>query len=232
MAVTAASAGAPGGRDRGTLGNATTGIRAVLFDFGGVLSASPFEAFARYEEDEGLPPGFLRRLNATNHHDNAWARLERGELRLDEFGALFEEEARAAGHSVAAADVLALLGGAPRPAMIEAVRHCREGYLVGLATNNFVSARPAGTAPSSLESVLSLFDEVIESSTLGIRKPEPAFFHACCTRLDIQPHEAVFIDDLGVNLKPARELGMTTIKFVSEDQAIADLEDALRLQLR
>lgn len=232
MAAAPASAGTPENRNRAVLGNAETGIRAVLFDFGGVLSTSPFEAFARYEGEEGLPAGFLRMLNATNQHDNAWARLERGEVSLEGFGAQYEEEARAAGHAIAATDVLALLSGAARPVMIEAVRRCRASYLVGLATNNFLSVRPAQAAPSGLESVLSLFDEVIESSTLGIRKPEPAFFEACCTRLAIQPHEAVFIDDLGVNLKPARQLGMTTIKFVTEDAAIADLEQALRLKLR
>jgi putative hydrolase of the HAD superfamily len=235
MAATAASAGTPRGRDRATLGNAGTGIRAVLFDFGGVLSASPFEAFTSYERDHGLPVGFLRMLNATDHHFNAWARLERGEVSLESFAALFEDEARAAGHVVDAGEVLALLGGAPRPAMIEVVRRCRERYLVGLATNNFLAVQPTADDPrgrrEGLASVLELFDEVIESSTLGLRKPEPAFFAACCTRLDIEPHEAVFIDDLGVNLKPARELGMTTIKFVTEDQAIADLERALALKL-
>jgi putative hydrolase of the HAD superfamily len=235
MAATATPEGAPAQRDRSGLGNPDSGVRAVLFDYGGVLSASPFEAFARYEREHGIPDGFLRELNATNHHDNAWARLERGEVSLERFGGLFGAEARAAGHTIAASDVLALLGGAPRPTMIEAVRRCRRRYLVGLATNNFVATGSRdGTAPrrDGLQSVLSLFDEVIESSTLGIRKPEPAFFHACCTRLAIEPHEAVFIDDLGVNLKPARELGMTTIKFVSEDQAIADLEAVLQLQLR
>jgi putative hydrolase of the HAD superfamily len=235
MAATAESAGAARGRDRTGLGNAETGIRAVLFDFGGVLSASPFEAFTRYERERGLPVGLLRRLNATDPHRNAWARLERGEVSLGQFAALFEDEARAAGHAIDATEVLSLLGGDPRPAMIEAVRRCRRQYLVALATNNYVAVRPAAgdsePAPAGLESVLELFDEVIESSTLGIRKPEPAFFATCCARLGIEPHEAVFIDDLGVNLKPARELGMTTIKFISEDQAIGDLEAALHLRL-
>jgi putative hydrolase of the HAD superfamily len=232
MAATAASAGVPRRRDRATRAHPDTGIRAVLFDFGGVLSASPFEAFARYEREEGLPVGFLRGLNATNHHDNAWARLERGEVSLEEFAALFEDEARTAGHAVDAGGVLGLLGGDPRPVMIEAVRRCRERYLVGVATNNYVAAGLHHDRPSGLDSVLELFDEVIESSRIGIRKPEPAFFTACCSRLAVEPHEAVFIDDLGVNLKPARELGMTTIKFVTEDQAIADLEAALQLTLR
>jgi len=235
MVATGASSAAPEGRDRATLGNAETGILAVLFDFGGVLSASPFEAFTRYEREQGLPEGFLRTLNATDHHSNAWARLERGEVSLERFAALFEAEARMTGHAIDAGEVLGLLGGAPRPVMIEAVRRCRERYLVGLATNNFVAVKPAagvrGASQDGLASVLDLFDEVIESSTLGIRKPEPAFFEACCARLAIEPHEAVFIDDLGVNLKPARELGMTTIKFETEEQAIADLEAALRLRL-
>lgn len=234
MVATPASADAPAGRSRATLGNAETGIRAVLFDFGGVLSASPFEAFTRYEHEQELPAGFLRMLNATDHHNNAWARLERGEVALDQFTVLFEDEARAAGHAIDAGEVLALLGGDPRPVMIEAVRRCRERYLVALATNNYVAVQPAAGRPRGRqrESVLDLFDEVVESSTLGIRKPEPAFFKTCCARLAIEPHEAVFIDDLGVNLKPARELGMTTIKFETEEQAIADLEAVLRMSLR
>jgi putative hydrolase of the HAD superfamily len=211
------------------LGNRDTGLRAVLFDFGGVLSESPFTAFRRYEAENGLPEGFVRSLNATDHHANAWARLERGEVSVDEFGRLFEEEARAAGHEVDAAAVLGLLGGAPRPAMIDAVRRTREHYLVALATNNFLPARSSAGATAG---VLDLFDHVFESSRLGVRKPEPAFFEHCCTELGIVPVEAVFIDDLGINLRPARELGMTTIKFVTEEQALDDLETALRIPLR
>jgi len=216
----------------------------VLFDFGGVLSTSPFEAFAAYERERGLPADFLRSLNARDHHGNAWARMERGELSFEDFGAEFEREARDAGHEVKGAEVLALLGGRPRPAMIEVVRRCRQRYLVGLATNNFgalpaaetPAAAPAETpaepAETGVAGVLSLFDEVVESWRIGVRKPEVGFFEVCCTRLGIEPDEAVFIDDLGVNLKPARQMGMTTIKFETEDQAIADLEAALRLPLR
>jgi putative hydrolase of the HAD superfamily len=222
----------PSRRLRVGLGNNETGIRAVLFDFGGVLSASPFEAFARYEMEAGLPEGFLRRLNATDHHANAWARLERGEVGLDEFASQFEAEARAAGYGVDARRVLALLAGALRPAMVEAVRRARRRYLVALATNNFLrSDSPVGAHDPAAE-VLRLFDDVIESARLGVRKPEPAFFDACCDRLGIVPREAVFIDDLGVNLKPARQLGMTTIKFVTEERALRDLEGALQMRLR
>ncbi|MGO8876372.1 MAG: HAD-IA family hydrolase [Acidimicrobiales bacterium] len=231
MAAGEAQAAAWHERDRSALGNPETGIRAVLFDFGGVLSESPFTAFARYEAENRLPPGFLRTVNATDHDANAWARLERGEVTLDEFGALFEAEARAAGHNVDASGVLALLGGAPRPAMIAAVRRARQRYLVALATNNYVSVHSEHDR-GGVSGVLELFDEVIESYRLGMRKPEPAFFEYCCDRLGIAPHEAVFIDDLGINLKPARRLGMTTIKFVTEEQALEDLEAALRMPSR
>jgi putative hydrolase of the HAD superfamily len=229
MAAAEGQPDATNGRDPAALGNADTGIRAVLFDFGGVLSESPFTAFGRYEAENGLPEGFVRSLNASDHHANAWARLERGEVSPAEFGHLFEEEARAAGYEIDAAAVLGLLWGAQRPAMIKAVRLARERYLVALATNNFLSARsPEGSAAG----VVDLFDDVFESSRLGVRKPETAFFEHCCTELGIAPREAVFIDDLGINLKPARELGMTTIKFVTEDQALEDLEVALRMPLR
>jgi putative hydrolase of the HAD superfamily len=207
-------------------------IRAVLFDFGGVLTTSPFEAFARYERERGLPPGFIRSLNAENHHGNAWARLERNEVTISQFVELFEAEAAAAGHSVDGASVLALLGGDLRPRMVRAVERCRRHYLVGLLTNNFLSgdaeAHPGGAAAS----VLSLFHEVVESSKVGVRKPEARFFEIACERLGIEAAEAVFLDDLGVNLKPARAMGMTTIKVVSEDQALGDLEKVIGVRLR
>lgn len=207
-------------------------IRAVLFDFGGVLCSSPFEAFDAYEARHGLPAGFLRSLNANNHHDNAWARLERGEVSLAEFSAMFEAEAEAAGHTVDGAEVLALLGGELRPRMVEAVRVCSERYVTGLLTNNFLSATDAETdgfraRNAEVSAVLALFDAVIESSKVGVRKPELAFYELACGLLGIEPAEAVFLDDLGVNLKPARALGMSTIKVVDEDQALGELEQVL-----
>ncbi|MGH9297206.1 MAG: HAD-IA family hydrolase [Acidimicrobiales bacterium] len=221
-------------RDRRALGDPATGIRAVLFDFGGVLTASPFEAFDRYERDNDLPTGFIRSLNARDHHSNAWARLERNELSLQEFGRAFEAEAAGQGHRVEAAAILSLLGGELRPAMVEAVRRCRERYLVGLLTNNFLTAsddeerRPPDP---QLAALLSLFDEVVESSRVGVRKPEAGFFEIACERLGIDPGEAVFLDDLGVNLKAARAMGMRTIKVESEAAALAELEEVLQLPL-
>lgn len=207
-------------------------IEAVLFDFGGVLSTSPFEAFARYEREHGLPDGFIRRLNAADPDTNAWAQLERGHVDLDGFASLYRAEAQAAGHDLDGLAVLELLRGDLRPEMVEAVRRCKTHYGTALLTNNFTGLEGAGAMEPALAEVLSLFDVVVESSQAGVRKPDPAFYRLACDQLGIDPSHAVFLDDLGVNLKPAAALGMTTIKVTSADQALADLEAVLALPLR
>lgn len=206
-------------------------IRAALFDFGGVVLSSPFEAFASYESANGLPAGFLRRVNATDPDTNAWAQLERGDVSLDEFVDLFSGEAAALGHQVDGRAVLGLLSGDVRPAMVEAVRRCADRMITGLLTNNFVAADGRGNRDSELGEVLGLFDAIIESSRVGVRKPDPLFYEIACETLDIAPSEAVFLDDLGVNLKPARAMGMVTIKVTDPSVAIADLEQVLGFPL-
>lgn len=206
-------------------------IRAVLFDFGGVITTSPFEAFARYERERGLPEGFLRRVNATDPDTNAWAGLERGHLGIDEFGVAFAAESAALGHEVDGRDVLALLAGDVRPAMVEAVRRCTERLRTGLLTNNFVPADPQPGDAHPMAGVLELFDVVVESSRVGVRKPDPDFYTLACEQLEIHPAEAVFLDDLGVNLKPARQLGMRTIKVSDADVALRELEDVVGFPL-
>ena len=197
-------------------------VRAVLWDFGGVLTTSPFEAFARYETDNGLDPGFIRRLNATNPESNAWARLERSEVTLDEFAGLFEAEAAAAGATIDALAVMAVLRGELRPAMVEAVKRCHQKLKTGLLTNNFV---PTDDSMSlGHEAVLDHFDAIFESSKVGYRKPDPRFYEMACEELGIEPAEAVFLDDLGINLKPARAMGMRTIKVEDPDKALAELQ--------
>jgi putative hydrolase of the HAD superfamily len=213
-------------------GTDETPIRAALFDFGGVILTSPFEAFARYEQAHGLPDGLIRRLNATNPDTNAWARLERSEVSLDEFSELFEAEARAAGHELVGRDVIGLLSGALRPQMVEAVRRCSERLITGMLTNNFVVGDGHVDRESEMGGVLGLFDAIVESSKVGVRKPDPAFYELACAELGVEPSEAVFLDDLGVNLKPARALGMTTIKVLDPDAAIAELESIVGFPLR
>jgi putative hydrolase of the HAD superfamily len=211
-------------------------ISAALFDFGGVITTSPFDAFAAYERDQGLPAGFIRGLNATDPDHNAWAKMERNQVSIEEFCELFEAEARAAGAELDAREVLGRLRGELRPAMVDVVRRCGERLKTGCLTNNFVAPdalHPDGRMdPESYEGVMELFDVVVESSKAGCRKPDPRFYEIACEELGIDPTGAVFLDDLGINLKPAREMGMTTIKVVDPDVAIAELEQVVGFPLR
>ena len=200
-------------------------VRAVVFDVGGVLTSSPFDAFARYERERGLPDGFLRTVNATDADTNAWARLERREIDLDDFAELFGREAAALGHPVDGRDVLGLLSGDLRPAMVEAVRRCAARLSTALLTNNFVVDPSMERA--DLAEVYGIVDVVLESSKLGVRKPDPRIYELTCQALDVEPADVVFLDDLGVNLKPARALGMHTIKVTDPDAALEALAEAV-----
>ncbi len=202
-------------------------IAAVLFDFGGVITTSPFEAFARYESDHGLPPDFLRTVNATDPDTNAWARLERSEIDLAGFDRAFGDESERLGHRVRGADVLGLLSGDLRPEMVRAVEVIAARMKTGLLTNNVIGMDPSG----AIADVVAHFDVVIESSVVGVRKPDPAFYDLACERLAITPNQAVFLDDLGINLKPAKALGMQTIKVTDPTVALAELESAVGFPL-
>ena len=212
-------------------------IKAVLWDFGGVFTTSPFEAFNRYEAEHGIPLDFIRSVNATNPHDNAWAQFESSQVDIAEFDTLFAAETEAAGHRIAGIDVLNLLSGDVRPRMITALGLIKEKYRVGCITNN---VQGAGEGPgmssdavkaAQVADILSQFDVVIESSKVGMRKPDPRIYELACKEMSVDPAEALFIDDLGINLKPARAMGMATIKVVSEAQALADLSELLSLEL-
>lgn len=210
------------------------GIRAVLWDFGGVFSTSPFDAFAAYEQANGLPADFVRRVNTVNPDGNAWARLERAEISAAEFDALFEQESAALGHPVPGREVVQLLFGDIRPAMVAALKACRQVFKTACITNNFGDVGPATVSPAreaQWREVVGLFDAVFESSKVGIRKPEPAIYRLACDRLGVEPREAVYLDDLGINLKPARALGMTTIKVGDPAAAIAELARVTGLAL-
>jgi putative hydrolase of the HAD superfamily len=207
---------------------ATASISAVFWDFGGVILTSPFEAFNRYEERHGLPRDFIRSVNAVDPDTNAWARIERRELTADEFDVAFGDESEALGHRVSGRDVLDLLGGDIRPEMVTALdRVIEAGYITACLTNNFA----AGESRPEVAAVMERFTHVVESSKVGVRKPEPAFYSHACELADVDPREVVFLDDLGVNLKPAKAMGMTTIKVVAANRAIADLATVLGLDL-
>ncbi len=212
-------------------------IQAVLWDFGGVVLSSPFEAFNRYEAEAGLPRDFIRRVNAVNPDHNAWAQMERSEIGLDRIAELFEAEARALGGELSGHTVLGLLSGQVRPEMVEALKRVRERFRIACITNNM----PAGHGPSmtrspetaaQLAQIMALFEHVVESSKLNLRKPDPRIYRHACDLLGVAPEACVYLDDLGINLKPARAMGMATIKVETAAQALDELEALLELPLR
>jgi putative hydrolase of the HAD superfamily len=206
-------------------------FRAVLWDFGGVILSSPFDAFNRFEREQGLPADFIRTVNATNPDTNAWARLERNEITPVEFDAAFAADAAALGHQVRGSDVLALLAGDVRPEMVAALDAVRSaGYRTACLTNNVAGEHASAERSERIASIMARFDAVVESSKVGVRKPEPRFYEIACDALGVTPDTCVFLDDLGINLKPAAAMGMTTIKVVSAEQALAELSSVLGLQ--
>lgn len=209
----------------------STDLQAVIWDFGGVLTSSPFEAFTRYEEENGLPKDFVRSVNAVNIQENAWAKLERSEVNADEFDVLFRDESRALGHEVPGKDILGLLSGSVRSSVVEALKVCKSKVKVGCITNNAPIGKGAGMSSNAKKAeqvaeIMTLFDHVIESSKLGIRKPDPRIYALMCEALDVDPARCVYLDDLGINLKPARAMGMHTIKVLNEAQLLQDLKGA------
>jgi putative hydrolase of the HAD superfamily len=201
-------------------------VSAVVFDLGGVITESPMIAFAAYEREAGLPDGIIRQLNSTDPDTNAWARFERNELDVAGFSTAFEAEAAALGHRLDAGRVLAALRGEVRPAMVEAIRRLRaHGLPLGMVSNNVSPMERGGR----MDEILDMFDVIVESSIEGIRKPEPEIYQRALERLSaavgrqIEATDCAYLDDLGINLKPARALGFSTIKVVDPDVAIAEL---------
>jgi putative hydrolase of the HAD superfamily len=214
-----------------------TDIRAVLWDFGGVILSSPFEAFNHYEAQLGLPQNFIRRINSVDPDSNAWAQMERGEIDTAGFAERFEAEARSLGGELSGRRVLELIAGEVRPEMVEALRRVKTRFRVACITNNM----PAGHGPSmtrtsevaeQIAQIMALFEHVVESSKLNMRKPDPRIYRHACELLGVQPANCVYLDDLGINLKPARAMGMRTIKVESADQALTELQALLGMPLR
>ena len=208
---------------------------AVLWDFGGVITSSPFDAFNRFETERGIPRDFIRGVNARNHETNAWAQFESSRITVDEFDELFDTETAAAGHAIRGRDMIALLDGEIRPRMVAVLERCKRDYTIGCLTNNADAGKGAGMATTDdqadhVKQVMQLFDHVVESSKEGMRKPDPRIYQLACERLRVEPQDVVYLDDLGINLKPARAMGMTTIKVVSEAQAIDELERILGIK--
>ncbi len=197
---------------------------AVIFDLGGVVFPSPFEAFDIYDTRAALPIGTTRSIIRTSSEGGAWAALERGELTTAAFHAALEAEAQARGHIISAPTVMSTIAefSFARVEMVEAIHRLRAGgFKIGALTNNWADER--GTSSSTGASAMTLFDVVVESARVGLRKPDPRIYELACVQLGVTPSECVFLDDLGINLKPARSLGMATIKVVDHLEALRSL---------
>ena len=211
-------------------------IKAVFWDFGGVITTSPFDSFNLYEEKHGLEKDFIRRVNSTNPDSNAWAKLERNQIDVSEFNDLFLNESTNLGYPIQGVDVIGLLQGQIRPEMIQALEAIKGNLIQACLTNNIVSPE---TQPSDQnvsiagknEEIMNLFDFVIASSEQNVRKPDPAFYDLALNHAGIKAEEAVFLDDLGINLKPARELGMYTIKATNAHEALRELNAVLPINI-
>ncbi len=212
-------------------------IKAVFWDFGGVITSSPFEAFNKYEKHNNLPSDFLRKVNSTNPDDNAWAKLERSEVNLDEFDLLFEKESKTLGYAIKGKEVIALLQGQVRPEMLNALQRIKGNLIQACLTNNIQSLKEEAFDEGNVsvagkhDEIMGLFDFVIESSKVNLRKPDPAFYKMACEKAKIEPSEAVFLDDLGINLKPARILGMETIKVINSKDALNELQKLVPIKI-
>jgi epoxide hydrolase-like predicted phosphatase len=203
--------------------------RAVIFDLGGVVTGSPLHAIAAYERDLGLDRNAINHVVVGSGPAGAWSRLERGELELEEFYPSFEADCAAAGLAVDAREMMRRVTDVvvPRSAMLEAIRRLRAaGLRVAALTNNWIS-EDEGTRV-----LRPHFDVFIESAVVGLRKPDPRIYELTCRELDVTPPEAVFLDDIGSNLKSARALGMRTIKVDEPEAALAELEGIVGVALR
>ncbi|MGO9875548.1 MAG: HAD family hydrolase [Acidimicrobiia bacterium] len=204
---------------------------AVIFDLGGVVFPSPFDAFDAYDVDAGLAPGTVRSLIKTSSETGAWAALERGELTMTDFYVELEAEAAAAGFMLDGARLMDTIatGFGPRPQMARAISRIRAaGLRTAALTNNW--ARPDDRVGSPVADTLD-FDVIVESAIVGLRKPDPRIYELVLTQLEVEAGTAVFLDDLGINLKPARAMGMTTIKVTDPDRALADLGATLGFEV-
>ena len=212
---------------------------AIIFDFGGVFTTSPVSSFAKFEREHGIPEKFIGGVIKSNIHGGAFAQFERAEINLDTFDRLFAEETKAAGYEISGRTLVSLLKLDFHPVMIDALARVKAaGYKTGCITNNLpdmgseeMVAAAAGNL-ETLNTIFSNFDHVIESSKAGVRKPEPRIYEMMCDALNTAPEKCIFLDDLGINLKPAKAMGMRTIQVPLEDvkPAIRELESFLSLQ--
>ena len=205
--------------------------KAVIWDFGGVITSSPFEAFNKFELDNNLPKDIIRTINSENPDDNAWAKFERNDIGINEFDTLFSKEADKKGFQISGKQVVKLLSGDIRKPMVDFLLSLKENYKLGCITNNIQNSKDDKVNHLNQASqVMKIFDHIIESSKVGLRKPDPKIYYMSCDALGVRPEECIYLDDLGINLKPARKIGMTTIKVIDPNEAIDEVKKYLQLK--
>ena len=205
--------------------------KAVIWDFGGVITSSPFEAFNKFELDNNLPKDIIRTINSENHDDNAWAKFERNDIDINEFDTLFSKEADKKGFQISGKQVVKLLSGDIRKPMVDFLLSLKENYKLGCITNNIQNSKDDKVNHLNQASqVMKIFDHIIESSKVGLRKPDPKIYYMSCDALGVRPEECIYLDDLGINLKPARKIGMTTIKVIDPNEAINEVKKYLQIK--
>jgi len=201
--------------------------KAIIWDFGGVITSSPFDAFNEFEEANGLPKDIIRTINSENPDMNAWAQFESNSITINQFDDLFLKEAKAKGFDIKGRDIIKLLKGSIRENMLSFLKELKSDFKLGCITNNVKPSSEENTDNETKEA-MSIFDHVIESSIVGIRKPNPEIYIMSCDALNVSPDQCIYLDDLGINLKPARELGMTTIKVIQPEDAIQEVRHLLK----
>ncbi len=204
-------------------------IKAVIFDLGGVVLDSPMEILADFEKRHGLEPDFINRLIGEAGPQGAWARLERGEIPMEDFFEAFDREIQSAGADISSREIMGAINHylRVRPEMLDMVRQIRKsGILTAALTNNWVADDDISALLSDFKKE---FDVFVESSREGLAKPDPRMYERVLEKLGVAPEEAVFLDDIGRNLKPARKMGMTTIKVESVEEALAALKKRLQM---
>ena len=205
--------------------------RAVIWDFGGVITSSPFDNFKKFEISRNLPAGFIRMVNSQNSDFNAWALLEKGEIDNAMFDQMFLEESRNLGQPIRGDDVLPLINCDIRDEVVSVIQKLKTIGIFQLCLTNNIN-KPPSLAKSfdddyqaKLKGVMGYFDYVLESSKLGIRKPDVKIYQLAIEKIGLNPSDIVYFDDLGINLKPARNLGMQTVKVLSKNQLIDNLRN-------
>ena len=204
--------------------------KAVIWDFGGVVTSSPFEAFNNFEKDNNLPNDLIRTINSENPDTNAWAKFERNDINTSEFNSLFMSEAKKKGFDIMGSQIIKLLSGKIRPFVVDFLKDLKGSYKLGCITNNVQpDTNNQNNNSNEVSEVMKIFDHVIESSLIGIRKPDLKIYNMSCEALGVLPEECIYLDDLGVNLKPARAIGMTTIKVIDPQIAVSQVKKFLNI---